>query len=108
MVAKGLNERTSAAKEALEEAGILGKVSKNRIGRFRYEKWGGVCRVTVFLMEVHTVLDRWPEKDRKRKWVGIIKAQKLVDEKSLGKLISKVPHVVSSETMRLKRVHGYG
>lgn len=107
MVAKGLDERTSATKEALEEAGVLGKVSKNRVGRFKYDKWGGICRVTVFLMEVHTMLDQWPEQDRKRRWVGLVKARKLVDEKELGKLISKVPHIIASEKIRLKKVSGY-
>lgn len=107
MIGKRLDARTSATKEALEEAGVLGKVSKNRVGRYVYEKWGGRCLVTVFLMRVDTVLDKWPESDRKRRWFGIAKAQKLVDEKKLKKLISKVPHLVSSDLVKLKKVNGY-
>jgi hypothetical protein len=107
MVSRGLDARTSATKEAYEEAGISGKVSKQRIGRFTYEKWGGRCLVTVYLMKVKKELDRWPEMDRKRKWVNISKAQKMVDEKKLRKIISKVPHLVSSDMLKLKRVDGY-
>ena len=107
MVAKSLDARTSATKEAYEEAGITGKVSKQRIGRFTYEKWGGRCLVTVFLMKVTDEMDRWPEMDRRRKWVTITKAQKMVDEKKLRKMISKVPHLVSSKMIKLKRVDGY-
>jgi hypothetical protein len=58
-------------------------------------------------MKVKKELDRWPEMDRKRKWVNISKAQKMVDEKKLRKIISKVPHLVSSDMLKLKRVDGY-
>ncbi len=107
MIARGLDARTSATKEALEEAGILGKVSVRRIGRYSYEKWGGLCMVTVFLMRVDKVHDTWAEQDRKRRWVGISRAQRLVDQKKLRKLISKVPHLVSSDLAKLKKVDGY-
>ena len=63
--------------------------------------------VTVFLMRVDKVLDTWAEKDRKRRWVGISRAQRLVDEKKLKKLISKIPHLVSSDFTKLKKVNGY-
>ncbi len=107
MVARGLDTRTSATKEALEEAGIRGKVSVRRIGRYSYEKWGGLCIVTVFLMRVDNVHDKWAEKDRRRRWVGISRAQRMVDEKKLKKLISKVPHLLSSDLAKLKKVDGY-
>jgi hypothetical protein len=107
MIAKRLDARTSAAKEALEEAGVLGKVSTTRIGRYTYKKWGGLCIVTVFLMRVDETLDKWPEDDRRRRWVGIAKSRQLVDEKALKKLLSKVPHVISSKHIKLKKVNGY-
>lgn len=107
MVAKGLDARSSATKEALEEAGITGRVSKRRIGRYEYKKWGGRCLVTVFLMRVSTVLDSWPEMDRERRWVSVSKAKKMVDEKKLKKIVSKVPHLVSSDLLKLKRLDGY-
>ena len=92
---------------ALEEAGIRGKVSVRRIGRYPYTKWGGLCIVTVFLMKVNKVHDPWTESDRERRWVGISKAQRLVHEKKLRKLISKVPHLVTSDLTKLKKVDGY-
>ena len=107
LVDRGMDSRTSAAKEALEEAGILGKVSRRRIGRYEYEKWGGVCRVTVFLMNVRTELPVWSEMSRLRRWVKVSKAARLVDERRLKKIIAKVPHLVSSSLISLKRVDGY-
>ena len=107
MVGRRLDARTSAAKEALEEAGVRGKVSVGRIGRYSYKKWGGLLIVTVFLMRVDKVHDKWAERDRKRRWVGVSRAQKMVDEKKLKKLISKVPHLVTSNLTKLKSVDGY-
>ena len=34
----------SAAKEAMEEAGVEGEVSPVSIGKYHYKKWGGLCR----------------------------------------------------------------
>ena len=38
----------SAANEALEEAGVIGKSSSELISEYEYEKWGGFCNVQVF------------------------------------------------------------
>jgi len=107
MIARRLDARTSAVKEAKEEAGIFGKTSAGRIGRFVYTKWGGIIRVTVFLMRVDKELKTWAEMDRQRKWFRVGKAKRMVDEKSLRKLIGKVPHIVMSKSVKLKKVDGY-
>ena len=59
-----LSPPDSAAKEALEEAGIEGAVSPDSIGTYRYDKWGGTCTVDVFTMEVEAILDVWLESYR--------------------------------------------
>ena len=60
----------SAAQEALEEAGIRGTVDERLLGTYRYEKWGGVCEVQVFPMEVTDQLNDWPECGfRRREWL---------------------------------------
>src|SRR6266567_9047960 len=53
---KGKSPRYSAAREAFEEAGVVGAVAKRPIGSFSYEKRmtnGGVvvCEVRVFPLE---------------------------------------------------------
>jgi 8-oxo-dGTP pyrophosphatase MutT (NUDIX family) len=61
----------SAAKEALEEAGVEGDVSSQKIGRYHYEKWGGLCRCDVFPLRVTKVHNTWLEsEERDRTWVS--------------------------------------
>ncbi|MDX2505344.1 MAG: histidine phosphatase family protein [Gammaproteobacteria bacterium] len=66
----GLSLRESAAKEALEEAGVKGIVAEQPIGFYTYEKWQATCTVTVYPMEVTSIIDKqhWQEKHRGREW----------------------------------------
>ncbi len=65
-----LTPADSAAKEALEEAGIEGRVSGEAVGTYRYRKWGGTCTVEVYAMEVETVHPIWEEDFRDRRWLA--------------------------------------
>ena len=93
VIPKGVIERhltaaESACKEAWEEAGVRGHVVGRSIGSYEYSKWGGTCSVAVFLMEVETEEDDWPErKERRRKWHSPKKAAKKVEEPELQELI---------------------
>lgn len=97
VVPKGVKEpelslRDSAEKEAFEEAGIRGQVDQEAIGDYDYEKWGGVCHVTVFPMAVGESVpeEQWEESHRQRRWVDLKKAQRLLDEPALRKLVQKL------------------
>ncbi len=62
-----LTPAENAAREAFEEAGVIGKVSAKPIGSYHYLKerkdGGGVpCSVDVFALAVTKQLDDWPEK----------------------------------------------
>jgi phosphohistidine phosphatase len=87
----GTTARESAAREAYEEAGLLGDLSAEPVGEYEYKKWGGVCLVTVYLLEVNTVLEKWPEAEtRARRWLTVAEAAGLVEEPQLRKLILSV------------------
>ncbi|MDY7108343.1 MAG: NUDIX hydrolase, partial [Planctomycetota bacterium] len=63
--------------------------------RYTYDKWGGTCRVEVFLMNVKEVLDDWPEADmRTREWVSVSTAARRVREIELKRLIQRVPELL--------------
>ena len=88
----GTTAAESAAKEAYEEAGIRGDISSAPIGTYRYHKWGGECRVEVFLLKVHTELETWPEESvRQRRWMTITDAAREIEEPQLQELILAVP-----------------
>lgn len=39
----GMSAHESAAKEAFEEAGVIGKVSPTLLDEYQHDKWGGKC-----------------------------------------------------------------
>jgi len=78
-VQKYMSPGQSAAKEAFEEAGVLGKVSKKVLAEYNYNKCGCFCHVYIYQLEVNRILDSWDEMDRRsRIIVSIEKAIKLV------------------------------
>ena len=101
LVEPDMTEHDSAAKEAHEEAGVLGDVGTEPVGSFEYEKWGGVCVVRVYDLEVRRELSDWPEQgDRTRKWVDAGEAADLVKHAALGKLIAGLPARLRGGTSR--------
>ena len=95
-----LSPQESAAKEALEEAGIQGAVSKVPIGTYQYDKWGGTCTVDVYAMQVKTVLDEWEESFRDREWVSLNEAVRRVSEPELKRIVQLLPEFLKGEPMR--------
>jgi len=85
----GLSERDSAAKEAREEAGIEGNVSKAAIGSYQYPKWGAICTVRVFPMEVTRLIpeEEWEERHRGRKWVSPEQASQQLRQPELQPMV---------------------
>ncbi len=84
----------SAVKEAWEEAGVTGSVPANgSIGNYKYRKWGGTCRVQVFLLAVTEIVEDWPESGfRDRKWVKVHEAVKMTeDQAGLQKILRSLP-----------------
>ena len=91
----GIPPHQVAAREALEEAGVVGRVSKRPIGSFPYEKVlkGGAtanCRVHVFALRVTRQQKQWPEKRaRQIKWYAPAEAALFVREPQLRSIILK-------------------
>jgi 8-oxo-dGTP pyrophosphatase MutT (NUDIX family) len=71
-VDKGEQPRDAAIREAEEEAGLLGVVTRKPMGRYRHVNGNGSFRVDVFGMRVTDVLDHWGEASfRRRRWMSI-------------------------------------
>ncbi|MEI4234833.1 NUDIX domain-containing protein [Roseovarius sp. D22-M7] len=86
----GLTPQESAAKEALEEAGVIGRIREACIGRYDHAKWGATCAVTVYPMSVTKILSgkEWDESHRKRKWVSSKEASARVAHPDLARIIA--------------------
>jgi 8-oxo-dGTP pyrophosphatase MutT (NUDIX family) len=78
--------------EAWEEAGLVGILQPTEpVGSYLYDKWGRVCHVTVFRMEVTEVFDQWPEDQvRQRDWVGLKDALERIEEQGLREIVRAV------------------
>jgi 8-oxo-dGTP pyrophosphatase MutT (NUDIX family) len=91
----GKKPHAAAAREALEEAGVSGKVAKTPFGAYRYVKRlknGAplVCSVDVFPLQVERQRKRWPEQhQRTAHWFSVEEAAESVDEPELQALIAR-------------------
>ncbi len=85
-----------AAREAGEEAGVVGSVHPSPIGDFTYKKvmrqgYTVPSQVFVFALWVRETLDSWPEKTaRKRRWVSLEKAAGLAEDTGLARLLRNI------------------
>lgn len=85
----GLTPQDSAAKEAEEEAGVVGAMGDQSLGSYVYEKWGATVTVDVYPLEVREMIpDReWEERHRGRDWVSPEVAAAQVKQRELGPMI---------------------
>ncbi len=88
IVEKDMSPYDSAAKEAYEEAGVVGRVRKKELGRYSYPKWDGICTVRVYPLYVEQLLGKWEEMHiRKRSIVTAREAVDMVDHDELAAII---------------------
>ncbi|MGY2048110.1 NUDIX hydrolase [Methylobacterium sp. JK268] len=93
---KGLKHHEAAAREAYEEAGLIGRVEKHSLGSYFYDKRlksrdKVLCQVLVFRLEVRKQLKDWPERhEREGRWFSPSEAAEAVSEPGLAGLIRAV------------------
>ena len=90
IIEEKLTAKTSAEKEAFEEAGVKGKIIGNKIGSYSYQKWGGSCSVKVFLFLVDEILEDWEENFRERKWILLSEIKNYIEDKNLLTIFNSI------------------
>jgi 8-oxo-dGTP pyrophosphatase MutT (NUDIX family) len=99
---KGRAPHRSAAREAFEEAGVVGKVRRRPVGTFSYRKRhknGSVtlCEVRVYALRVRRQSRKWPEKnERDFQWLPAARAAKRVKDPRLGEIILRIAGIKSA------------
>ena len=71
--------------------------NSNVVGRMnstRYRKWGGICTVKVFVMEVNKVVRKWEESFRDREWFSHREALRRIKGKDLQQIVRQLPDFV--------------
>jgi 8-oxo-dGTP pyrophosphatase MutT (NUDIX family) len=91
---RGLKPAQTAAREAFEEAGLMGTiVGKRPVGSYHYSKQLSpqtalICQVRVFLLSVDHQAEAWPEQDQREcAWFDPFRAAQLVNEGGLAEII---------------------
>ena len=83
----------SAAREAWEEAGVIGKAIETCVGLFAYRKTISEddslpCVAMIYPVKVNRLAKKYPEAgQRKRKWVSRKEAARMVDEPELARIL---------------------
>lgn len=90
---RGVHPHEQAAREAYEEAGLVGRIGSKPIASYRYEKRLAkgrtrTCDVDVFLLSVERQVDSWPEMEqRQTEWFTPAEAAMLVEDGGLVTLL---------------------
>lgn len=91
LIDPGMTPTQMAEIEALEEAGVIGRARPAALGRYSYEKWGGLCEVTIYHVPLDRELERWAEQDtRERRWVTLDEAAGLMKYDALAELLREL------------------
>jgi 8-oxo-dGTP pyrophosphatase MutT (NUDIX family) len=92
-----LSLHENAAKEAFEEAGVIGYIAPSSVGMFRAEKATAnplrkqVIEVWVYLLEVTETLPDWPEREKRTtRWVSCEAAAQQLREPVLTHLCHRL------------------
>ena len=94
----GRSPRGSAAREALEEAGVVGKTGRGKLGSFDYIKLMATgeripCRVSVYPLAVTEQKANWAEQHQRQvQWFPWDEAVDLVQEPGLKAIIRAFGH----------------
>ena len=94
-----------AAREAEEEAGLVGEIATDPIGSYTYRKRlhflaSADCRVSVYPLLVTAQRGQWPEQaERKLTWVSAAMASGMVNEPELGRILAALPEWITAQSV---------
>jgi 8-oxo-dGTP pyrophosphatase MutT (NUDIX family) len=105
---KGLRPAKSAAREAFEEAGVIGKIGAKPVGLFTYDKMldeahvKAICEVKVYPLLVKRQSEIWPESEqRTTQWVEPSKAIAMIKEPGLKKIVASFAKRIAAAAIRV-------
>ena len=79
-----LNDAAAAAREAREEAGVVGQVKSPPVGKYLHQRRDGSHEVAVYEFAVSSQRRKWPEcRVRNRRWATVKEACNLTSQPGL-------------------------
>lgn len=91
IVEPGMTPQESAAKEAWEEAGVKGRIAETPLGHYVNRKWGGLCRVDAYRLDVTEIAGDWLESGkRERRWFSVREAARQMKSDEAAAMVKKL------------------
>lgn len=92
----GETPESTAVKETIEEAGVIGELTGKSLGAYKQKKWGGIAKVKVYPLLVTEMLDDWDEAEfRDRQLLPLDEAKELIHDR-LAKILAAFEEQVLS------------
>lgn len=89
-IERGCTPEEAALQEALEEAGLVGRILGECVGTYEYPKAGVLLTVAVYLMDVDVEAAEWDEQEiRRRQWFPVAEAMALLDAHPARSLVEE-------------------
>lgn len=86
-ISAGMTAWDSAAKEALEEAGVIGEIGIEPVGTYQNTDKGLLVDIDLYPLKVGEQFDSWDEMDQRlRHWVLLTEARRLLADRPLVRI----------------------
>ena len=97
-ISTGMTAWDSAAKEAFEEAGVVGEIGSEAVGTYQNTDKGLLVDIDLYPLKVSEQLDNWDEMDQRlRHWVLLAEARRLLADRSLVRIAETLHRQLTSQ-----------
>ena len=87
-ISVGMSAWDSAAKEAMEEAGVTGEIGSTAIGSYQNSDKGMPIEVDLYPLRVDNQMEQWDEMDQRlRHWALLTETKRLLANRTLSRLV---------------------
>lgn len=96
-VSTGMTAWDSAAKEALEEAGVVGEIGSEPVGSYQNTDKGLLVDIDLYPLKVSQQFEIWDEMaQRLRHWALLAEAKRLLADRSLARVAERLQRQLTS------------
>ena len=100
-VSSGMTPWDSAAKEALEEAGVAGQISSEPVGSYLNSDKGLLVDVDLYPLRVKVQNETWDEMDQRlRHWALLAETRRLLADRAMSRLAERLHKHLSAAAVR--------
>ena len=97
-ISAGMSAWDSAAKEAMEEAGVTGEIGTTAIGSYQNSDKGILIDVDLYPLRVENQMEQWDEMDQRlRHWALLTETKRLLADRTLSRLVEALHRELTTQ-----------